>query len=808
MPRLLSNMRHALRLLRKDAAFACMAVLSIALGLTACSSVFSIFNGLWLRSLPYPAADRLVELQETADAYAVFNRAIPVQNLHAWQTSTAFSQIAGFSLDGAYLTGFGPTARVTVADATQSLASTLGIQPILGRDFLPEEDRGGDAWGSSGAHRMALVSYGFWRRYFGGGRNAIGKTIRLDNIPFTVIGVLPKTAVFPADTDVWVAPGYGEPSSPAFVRNGVGRLKPGVTLAQASADLLRIQKNLIGVRPANRFLDPVIIPLRDYYLGDYRAVSRVLLGVVGFVLLIACLNVSGLMLARGTARAQEFAIRAALGASRAALIQQLLAEALLVASFGGAVGSLAGWAAVRGLVSFLADKLPSWVDFGIDAHFLWFALAVIAAVTALSSIAPAFDLSKASTSAALASGGLRASISPSARRGMNVLVMGEITVTVVLLAGGGLVLKAFQRILSVPPGFKPESALAFSVDPPGFTNDRQRGSKRYQFAQGLISRLRATPGVEAVGMTDALPITDATNLIVRNLPLLPEGDAPPDAKAPLPLANARLITAGYLRAMGVPLLEGRDFDEHDGWDAVIVNESLIRRYWPQGGAVGKRLKQINTSYMFTIVGVASDIRDSGLEQPPAPQIFQRYSPSVVAYMNIAVRGKLDAGSLATAAPEAARETDPNVTIFDVQTLRGILDHSLGARRAYTWLFGAFAVIALLLAVAGLYSVISYTVVQRTREIGIRMALGAQPRQVLGDVLRGATLLAAAGSAMGLAGAWFASRLLSSLLAGVSGHDPQTYVAVIALLAAAVLVAAILPARRAASVDPIQALKYD
>jgi predicted permease len=783
-----------------------MAVLSLALGIGSCTAVFSIFNGLCLRALPFPGEDRLVDLQENSSTYKIFNRAVPLQNLHAWEKSEAFRSVAGFSLSGSYLTGFGPVARVGVANVTRSMAATLGITPVLGRDFLPEEDRGADVWSSAGAHRVTLLSYGFWRRYFGGATDAIGKTVRLDNIPFLVIGVLPQTAVFPPDADVWVTPGYGEPNSPAFVHHGVGRLREGVTVAQAAADLLRIQKGMIPLRPANRFLDPVVVPLREFYLGDYQSVSRILLAAVGFVLLIAALNVSGLMLARGTARAREFAIRTALGASRFGLIRQLLVETLLLACIGGAAGALLGWVTVRGVVSLMAARLPSWVDFGVDLNFLWFAAAVVGMVALLSSLAPALELSKA-TASSLA-GGLRSSIPRGVRRGMNFLVTGEIAVTLVLLAGGGLVLKAFHRVMSVAPGFEPDSALSFSIDPPGFINSSDFARSRNRFAQDLLTRLRSTPGIDAAGLTDALPIAANRTIIVRNVPLQAEDAPPPDPRAPLFVANARLITPGYLRAMGVSLLNGRDLDERDGDDAVVVNESLARRFWPQGGAVGKRLRQSNTPRMLTVVGVAADIRDDGLDRPPVPQIFQRYPATAGTYIDVVLRGRLDAASLSAVAREAARAIDPNIAIFDVQTLRQIVDQSLGVRRAYTWLFGAFAAIALVMAIAGVYGVMSYSVAQRTREIGIRMALGAQRSRVLRDILRGAAMLAAIGAAIGLAGAWFASRLMQSLLAGVGSHDPQAYLLVIALLAIAVLAAALIPARRAASVDPIRALKYE
>jgi predicted permease len=809
LSRLFLDARYAIRLLRKDAAFATLAVLSLALGIASCTAVFSIFNGLFLRSLPYPNAERLVHLQEAVPSRNIGYRPIALMDLHAWEASGAFSQIAGFHEDGSYLTGFGQAVRVNVKNVTQSLAATLGIEPILGRDFLPEEDRGGSPWFSTASHRVALLSYGLWQRHFAGAADAVGKTVRLDNLPFTVVGVLPRNAVYPADADVWVLGAYGDANNPGYVHHGVGRLKPGVTLGQATADLMRIQKGTVAARPNNRFIDPVVASLRESYLGDYKTVSRILLGAVGFVLLIACLNVSGLTLARRTARAHEFAIRSALGAGRGTLIRQLLAEGLLLACAGAVAGASLGWVAVRVMLSFIPGVLPSWVDFGVDQHFLWFALAVTGIVTILSTLTPAFELSKIGTGASLTSGGPRSSPCGRTRHGMNLLVAGEIAAALVLLTGGALVLKAFYRVASVAPGFQPDSALTFSVDPPGVTNDPDYARRRVRYAEDLLSRLRSTPGIEAAGMTDGLPLSATRVLITSNIPLQAEGAPPPDPSAPLLLVAGRRVTPGYFRALGVPLLDGRDFDEHDAVGAAIVNETLARRYWPSGGSmIGKRLLQPAAKLWFTVVGVVADVRDDGLEQPVRPQIFGPYPAAIVSYLNIVARGRLDSASLVASAREAARQADPDVAIFDVQTMRDLLDRSLGERRAYTWLFGVFAAIALVIAVAGTYGVVSYAVTQRTREIGIRMALGAQPRQVIREVLRGGLTLVGAGAVIGLAGAWFAARLMTSLLAGVSAHDPQAYLSVIAVLVVAGLLATFFPARRAASVDPVQALKFD
>jgi predicted permease len=376
-----------------------------------------------------------------------------------------------------------------------------------------------------------------------------------------------------------------------------------------------------------------------------------------------------------------------------------------------------------------------------------------------------------------------------------------------VLASGGLAPQALHRVTSVAPGFQPENALTFSVDPP-YYNDP--GPQRVRYAQELLTRLRSAPGISAAGMTSVLPLS----LDYRawgGYFLQAEGAPPSDPSTSLALTATAAVTPGYFRAMGIPLIGGRDFDEHDSSNAgiAIVNETLARHYWPLATNVtGKRLLNATKRQWFTVVGVVADMRSGGLEQPVQPQMFLPYPRDLFSYMSIVVRGHTDPQSLMAAAREAARQTDPDVGIFDVQTLRQLLDRSLGTRRAYSWLFGGFAAIALVMVVAGIYGVISYSVTQRTREIGIRMALGAQPHQVLAGVLRAALALVAAGGVIGLSGAWFATRLMGSLLAGVSPHNPEAYVVIVALLTAAALLATFFPARRAASVDPVKSLKFD
>jgi predicted permease len=671
---------------------------------------------------------------------------------------------------------------------------------MLGRYFLPEECRGTGA-------KVALISYGVWRRLFAGSADAMGKIIHLDNDPFLIIGVLPPTAVYPADVDVWF-PFDETLSHEGYWLDGVGRLKPGVSVAQAAADLMRVHKNAIPIRAANRLSEPRLTPLREHYLGDYRNVTETLLAAVGFVLLIACVNVAGLILARGMARGREAAIRAALGAGRGRLIQQLLAETLLVAGAGGAIGVALGWAALDGMLPLMPDVVPSWVTFHADARFAWFAVALTAASAVFAGLWPALEFSRTDLRGALGEAAPRTSLSAARRRGLNALVIGEVALALVLLSAGGLVLKAFRKVVSVDPGFRARSALTFAVNPP-YTGDEQR--RRYY--RGWFEALRAAPGVEAVGGSNMPPLGDnSPERVALNFRAEGEAERPTEQQ---PVAVQRVVMPGYFRAMGISLKAGREFDERDlrpsETPPVMINETLARLLFPRGtDAVGRRVAARTVNGWMQVVGVAPDVRYEGLDRETEPSYYfcQNYPATgqSTLHMYFVVRGSIDPQSLTTLARQVARQLDPGLAIYDVRTMEQWLDRSLGMRRAYTWLFGVFAAVALLLALAGIYGVVSYTVTQRTREIGIRVALGARPRQVVAEVVRGTMALAGIGIAVGLCGAWFATRTMTKVLAEVNAHDPWALGVVVLALGMAVLAATLWPAVRAASVDPVRALR--
>ena len=792
--------KPAVRALARNPGFSLSVVAMFALGVAATTAIFSVFNGLFLGSLPFREPQRLLYLDETAPRWNLKLVSIAYPDFYAWRAqSRAFEGMAVFTGGDFNLSGFGEATRIQGARVTFDLAGVLGLQPVLGRDFLPEED-------VKDGRKVALISYGLWQRKFGGGADVLGKILQLDDTPYTVVGVLPREAVYPDQADLWVPLGADPNEQSGWYLRGVGRLKPGVTLEQARADLARVHKGLIPTRNVNEITAPVAMPLRERYLGDYRLVTQVLLGAVGFVLLIACVNVAGLMMARGTARAREVAIRAALGAGRRRLVRQFLTESLLLAAAGGAAGVALGWLGLQAMLSLIPDVLPRWVAFRLDGRFVLFSLAVIGAAAVLSGLAPALESSSVDLRGFLADAAPKTSLSGARRRSMNALVVGEIALSLVLLASAGLLIKAFRQVLSVDPGFRPQNVLTYTIALPEAKYSKP--DQRIQFYQALMTQLRAAPGVESAGATTAVPLGGHWGNFFQV-----EGSRPLGPNEQDPVILQRIVLPGYFRAIGISMLAGRDFDEHDGssdgTQAIIVNETFAKRFWPGGNAIGKRVagRSRNPKWMI-VVGVAHDVKHYGLDQEVRPGVYMPHRQAPVGSLTIVVHGAIAPRTLIDTSREIIRRMDPGLPMFEIRTMRERLERSLWARRTYSWLFGVFAGAALVLAVAGIYGVVSYAVTQRTHEIGIRMALGAEPGQVLGQVLMEGMALVGTGVAIGLAGAALATRLLQPLLAGVSPHDPWAFAAVGLALTLAALAASLVPARRAATVDPVRALRFE
>jgi putative ABC transport system permease protein len=783
-----------LRALARRPGFSLGVIAMFAIGIAASTAIFSIFNGLFLSALPYPAADRLVHLSEAVPSRNIKQIGISFLRVEEWRTRTnAFEHVAGyFDGVGFNLSGGGKSIRVHGSSVTFDMAATLGIRPILGRDFAPADDR-------TGAGNVVLLGYGLWQREFGSRADVVGQLVQLDSTPYTVIGVLPREAVFPAANDFWI-PRAVFMSDQARTLNGIARLKRGVTVQQARADLLRVNAIMKPIHSVD--FDPLVASLRDHYLGDYREVTEVLLGAVGVILLIACANIAAWMIARGTSRSRDFAIRAAIGASRGALIRQLLCESLWLAAIGGTAGMGIGWVALRGMLALMPDVLPAWVGFQLDARFAIFALLVTALAALISGLAPALQSSRVDVRGFLSDA--KSSSSGRQSRGMNVLVVGEFALTVIVLSAAGLVLTAFHKVMSVDPGFRWSNLVTFGFD----LDAKYKPAQGSEFYLNLMTRLRAIPGVESVGATDTLPFTEQrlkSYLQVEGAPLRRIEDA-----QQIPM---RRIEPGYLRTISVAFIAGREFEERDGDNAMVVNEAFLDYYALRGTSViGRRvgfgMGAGKEPRWFIITGVVRDVRQDGLEQPVAAAVYvpNRFVPQPAT--TVVIRSNVDPSAIIASARSIIHDMDPDLTMFDIQTMQERLDRSLWTRRTYSWLFGVFAGIALVMAVAGIYGVLSYTVTQRTREIGIRVALGAEPRQVLGQVLREGMAMAAVGVAIGFGGAFAATRLLQSLLAGVSPHDPWAFAAVSIVLGVAALAANLIPARRAARVDPMRALRFE
>jgi predicted permease len=769
-----------------------------ALGIAANTTIFSIFNGLFLSALPYPSSGRLLYLNEAAPKWNLpKDVGIAYPDFYAWRAQNrTFDSMAVWGSANWNLSGSGEAVHVEGVTVSWDLARTFGIKPVLGRDFTEQEDRKGGA-------KVVMLGYDLWRSKFAGSGDVLGKVLKLDDQAYTIIGVLPKNAVFPDHADVWM-PLAADPAddSTGYFLSGVGRLKAGVTIEQARADLMRIHKAAIPTRGVNQLTYPTAIPLREEYLGDYRLVTQVLLGAVGFVLLIACVNVAGLMMARSTGRARELAIRSAMGADRMRLMGQLLGESVILAAAGGAVGIALGWMGLDSMLSLMPDVLPRWVSFHLDWRFAAFAIVVTGAAAVMAGLGPAFESARVDVRGFLADAGPKSSLSGARRRVMNALVVAEIALALILLASAGLLVRAFHNVVNVRAGFRPQNVLSFRIELPD--TKYPKPEHRIPLYENVLAKLRAAPGVESAGGATLPPLTGHSGTF-----FIKEGQAgsmKADENNPVTLRIAAM--PGYFAAMGIRLDAGRDFDDRDNdkKPVAIVNETLAHMFWGNENAVGKLISyRGNKPEWMPVVGVVEDTRHYGLDEDVRPAVYLPYRELPQPAMYFVMRGS---GNLTGAARETMRQADPDLAMYDVYMMQERVEKSIWARRTYSWLFAVFAGVALALAMAGIYGVVSYAVTERTREIGIRMALGADAGRVLARVLREGMTLAAIGVGIGLIGAFAATRLIGSLLVGVSAHDPWSFTAVSIVLGVVALAANFVPARRASKVEPMEALRLE
>jgi predicted permease len=791
------DLRFGVRMLLKNAGFSLIAIITLALGIGANTAIFSVVNAVLLRPLPYENPGQLVRLwSDRSGQRTDQNQFAPAEITDFRDQLTTFEEIGLFDYGlSANLTGGAQPERVSGSEATPGLFTTLRVKPILGRTFLPDETEVTQS-------KVALISEGLWRRRFGADPNFAGRTVQLDGESFTVVGVLPSTFKFPEDVDLWLPFSFTaadwKTDRQHYYVEAVGRLKPGITLAQGKTELETIMQRLAPTLPASRKKWGItLIPLHEQVVGKISSTLWILFGAVGFVLLIACVNVANLLLTRAAARQKEITIRLALGAGRLRIVRQLLTESLLLAMIGGGAGSmLAIWAVKLASVSILTG-LPRAEEVTVDGWVLLFTLLISVITGVIFGVAPALRAANPNLNETLKEGGRQASGSRSRLR--NVLVVAEIALSLVLLVGAGLLVKSFWRLQNVNPGFDPHNLLTMQVTLPKaqYPNTVQQNA----FVQQTLQRIETLPGVQSVAATINLPLVGTWGMGYRVLG---------HDNSPNQIADNANITPNYFRTMGISMLKGRDFSDLDATNAppvIIISEALARKHFPGENPLGQR---INAGISREIVGVVADVKPRGLELAAKPQIYLPYAqkPTIASFVTFTIRTEPAPLSLTGAVEKEIRNLDKDLPIANIRSMEQIVATSLGQRRLTMLLLGVFADLAVVLAAIGIYGVVAYSVAQRTQELGIRMALGAQSKDVLALVLRQGMKLALLGVALGLVGAFWLTGLLKDLLFGVRATDPLTFVALASLLLTVALLACYIPARKATKVDPMAALRRD
>jgi len=798
----LLDVRFALRLLVKRPGFAAVAILTLALGVGAATSIFTVVEAVLLRPLPFANPSRLVHLTIRGADGEIFP--LPDSDFLAWREQNhAFSSVTTYD-SGASLTliGEGDAERVIMTDVTDRFFSTLGVAPLLGRTFEEGEDR-------PGVTKAVVLSYAFWRRHFLGDERAIGRSLLLNGTKHTIVGVMPASFASPQpDLDGWRILTMAPPSRRGpFYTRGIGRLKPDATLEGARADLDVIAAGIKQHYPGPGDWSYLLEPLHEHIVGDVRRILYLLFGAVGFLLLIATANVANLLLARAGSRTREMAVRAAIGAGRGRIVAQLVTESVVLGLISGLAGLLIASWGTRALVSIAPEGIPRLGEVRMNGTVFMFAVSVASACGVLFGLAPAFRAARLPLVESLKDGG-RSGAGMNQRRTQRVLVVCEIALALILSIGAGLMIRSMTALSRVSPGFTPTQLAVFSLSLPEVRYDSpQKISALYD---ALRARLEADPAIRSVGYSTSMPPDQ--NTMTDNF--VAEGQVIP-SNAAAPVAPLLFVDENYFRTLGVPLVAGRFFDERDVPGrpyVVIVNETLARRYFPGGAAVGKRLKQggserPNNPWM-EIVGVVGDVKYSGLNAPAEPAFYlaDRQQPFTRRY--VVVRTAADTRAALASIRGALSALDRDLPVSRVYTIDDLMTLSVAAPRFRTTLVSIFAIVGLALAAIGIYGVMAYTVSERTRELGVRVALGATTQDVMRMVLSEAFALAAGGILIGAAGALAATRLMSALLFGVTPTDPATFISIAALLMLTALAGSFVPARRATRVDPISTLRSE
>ncbi|HKN76256.1 MAG TPA: ABC transporter permease [Candidatus Acidoferrum sp.] len=810
LEQLLEDIRFGLRLLRKNPGFTATAILTLALGIGANAAVFSVVYAVLLRPLPYKDPSGLIVLHETTPR--VGDVSVSFQNFIDWRAAShTFAQMTAVQSVDFNLAGVTQPENISGDAVSPNFLSMIGVRPILGRDFDASEEKAGTA-------PVLLLSYSLWQSHLGGDPNAVGKTITLDGRSFTIVGVLPPNYRSLDTTDVMLPIGvWATNNSDAIKERGdrgdmvvIGRLAPGVAFGQARAEMEGIAARLAKEYPeSNDQFSVKLQPIRQAFVGDMKTAILVLFGAVLFVLLIACANVANLFLVRGASRTKEIALRIAFGASRGRIIRQMLTESLILACFGGVVGVVLALGGIRGMAQLIPADMLSGATVNLNSAVLLFVAGVVALAAFIFGLAPALHSTKPDVQSELKEGGRTSSGGVAQNRLRGALAVAEISLALILLIGAGLMMKSLYRLLEVDPGFRPDRVLTMEMD-----LRAQQYSKDpavLNFWQQLIDRVSALPGVQSAAVGTAIPLTDnhgRSDVTIEGMALPTPGNYPhPDV---------HIVSPGYITTLGIPLLRGRTFTDQDNETAPLagmINAMVARRFFPNEDPIGKRFMFGHPSggdplKWYTIVGVVSDTRLYGLANPARLEVYLPFRQDPRNHMALVVKSGADPASLTSAVREAVQSIDKDQPVFAISTMEQLVSNSVATRRMTLVLLGLFSGLALVLGAVGIYGVISYSVAQRTHEIGIRMALGAPRGDVFRLVVGEGLKLAGVGIAIGIAAALGLARLMSSLLYGISATDFETFIGVAVLLALVALLACYVPARRAMRVDPTVALRYE
>ena len=812
METLLNDLRYATRSLLKHPGFTIVAVITLALGIGANTAMFSVINAVLLRPLPYHEPQRLVTIWEQSPERNLYEMPISFANLRDWvDQNHTFDQISAYTFTNFNLIGVGEPKRLGAVRVSANLFSVIGVAPELGRAFLPEEDR-------EGANHVVILGHALWKNRFGSDRAILGRSLTLNNQSYTVVGVMSSGFQFPVGfgymgkvlndpTDLYVpiAATSDELRRGSYSFFALGRLKPGVTIDQARADMTTIESRLEQQYPdGNTGIGVSLVATQEQTVKEVRPALLVLLGAVAFLLLITCANIANLLLTRAASRQKEMAIRSALGASRLGVVRLLLTESLLLSLLGGLVGLLLAVWVTKALMALAPDNIPRLNEVGVDVRVFGFALAVSIVTGIIFGLAPALHATKLDLNAALKDtlrGSMESALGKSTRK---VLVVAEVALSLMLLIGAGLLIKSFLRLQQMNLGFNPENVLSVQLELPDTTYPEER--QQAAFFQEALARLSSVPGVKSVGATTGLPLT--LNLSGSDFRI--EGHPDPPAGQEM-IIETRSVSPGYFETLGIPLLKGRDFSDRDKSDApaaAVINAELARVYFPNEDPINKRISFDDRQSYISIVGIVGDVKQQGLDSNAKPEVYFPYLQAAAPSMSIVVRTASNPLGAVASVKSQIQTIDKNLPMDDAETMQQLLSMSTSGRRFNTLLLSLFAMLAVVLAMVGIYGVMSYSVTQRTHEIGIRIAVGAQTSDVFRIVIGQGMLLALIGVGLGLVGAFALTRLMTTMLFGVEPTDPLTFISLAALLIGVGLVACYVPGRRATRIDPLVALRNE